>query len=104
MQFVKRRNRKIHQVVFGVRSTAECRFALGENSDYGEQLALDINFLAQRFFVLEQLFAGVVPQYDDRTAAVVIGIGEPAALVQFQVENVQGSREVAIEDGVLGLA
>jgi hypothetical protein len=66
MQLAKRGQREIHDVVVRIFPAGEYAFAFGRHSNHGKQLAINIDLLAQRSLVGEQLFRRVRAEDDYR--------------------------------------
>ena len=92
---------KKNNVVFGVGAAAESRPFLFRHAYHGEELAFDIEFLADRIGVVEQGLRGVVTENDDRAVLLLLGRDEPAPALRFVFENLGGRDRVAFQNGVL---
>ena len=74
--------REVGGVVVGIRAAAEDLLLLGEHADHGEDVAFDIDFLADWLLLAEELFRGVVAEHDDVGAPLLFFLGEEAPLLR----------------------
>ena len=64
--------REVGGVVVGVLAAAEDLLLLGEDADDGEDVAFDLDFLADGGFLAEELLRGIVAEDDDVGAALLL--------------------------------
>ena len=96
--------REIDFVVVGILAAAECALDLLDLSDHFEELAFDVDFLAEWIGSAEEFVVGIGAEDDDRRAALVIDLAEPAAGLQIEIENIFRRGGVAFENRLLRLA
>src|ERR1700674_969826 len=104
MQLPERAQRKEHDVVIGILSSAEHALPNLRHTDHGKQLPLNVKLFAQRLLTREKLLRGIVANDNGRGAALFIDIAEPAAGVQRDVNDVFVRGGVAFQNSLFGLA
>ena len=82
-----------------VLAAAKGLLALVEHADHGVEAGLDIDFLADRGLVAEQLFPGVVAQDAHVRAALVFLVGEETAFAKRQIADVAHFGRGTLQNG-----
>ncbi len=73
-------------------------------ADHLEQLAFNVDFLADRIGIAEKFLSGVSAEDDHRSTPLVVDFAEPSARSQIQIEDIFCRRGVAFENCLLGFA
>src|SRR5882762_1039195 len=104
MQLAERAQRKEHDVVIGILSSAEHALANLRHADHSKQLPLYVEFFAQRLLTREKLSRGIVADDDGRGAALFIDVAEPAAGVDGDVNDIFVRGGIPLQNSLLRFA
>ena len=100
----KRGQREIYDVVIRILAAGEYALAFRRYANHGEQLTINIDFLAQGPLVGEQLFRRVRTQDDDRGMMFFINLVDPAPGCDVEIEHILPGAGVSFQNRVLDFA
>src|SRR5712691_9346412 len=104
MQLPKRGQGEKYDIVFWVIAACEGTLPFLGDSNDGEQLAVNIDFLSESASVREQFVGRVMAQHDNGRMTLIVTLIPPAAFGHSEIEYFGPFPGIAFEHGVLSPA
>src|SRR5580698_176496 len=104
MQLAKRAEGKENDIIVRILSSPEYALADLRHADHGKKLAFNIEFFAQWLFVWEKFLGSIMANNNDRSAAFIVDVAEPAAGSERNINYILIRAGISFENCLLGLA